>query len=262
MKRFVVPSLIFLALLGFAVSLLIDSVKDQWSVSVVGETSPLEHPLIANGNPVLINFWFSTCAPCRAEHPTLMELAKSNVAILGINRDIVTEDASRFLDELGNPYHSVVYDPADDISAKFGIIGWPSSVLVAGNGIIQAIYGPLIDPSSKADMRLISEPETLFDDPGIEAHAQAIFALINCLDCDANTIRESGGDFALQMRKLVRAWIETGLTEVQIRDLLIERYGQKIWLDPPLSFGVAFLYLIPVVVFGFGIAALTRSGRR
>ena len=34
----------------------------------------------------LINFWASWCAPCRIEHPQLMELSKeNNIKILGVN---------------------------------------------------------------------------------------------------------------------------------------------------------------------------------
>ena len=41
---------------------------------------------LKKGNYTLINFWASWCAPCRKEHPLLMELSKEkNLKLLGVN---------------------------------------------------------------------------------------------------------------------------------------------------------------------------------
>lgn len=255
------PSLIIMAICGFAGLLWVESASKA-SQSLIGQQAPLNHPLLTDGQPTLINFWFSSCAPCRAEHPVLMTMAANGLTVLGINRDVSTDDARAFLNELGNPFAAQLYDPADQIADAFQIEAWPTSVLVAGNGIVQALYGPLIDPNARADMRLISAPETLFDDPQREAQAQALFTLINCLDCEANTVRESGGDFALQMRKLVRAWLAEGQSIAEIRDALISRYGPKIWLDPAVNLTTIWLYALPVFVMGLGLFVIWQRGRR
>jgi cytochrome c biogenesis protein CcmG, thiol:disulfide interchange protein DsbE len=52
----------------------------------------------------LVNYWASWCAPCRAEHPMLEELAAEGVPIYGINYKDDPGNALAFLDELGNPY--------------------------------------------------------------------------------------------------------------------------------------------------------------
>ena len=261
MRHLLLPAVIFLAICGFAALLWGDAARRANAGSLVGQQAPLDHSLIGSGQSVLINFWFSTCAPCRIEHPVLMDLAAEGLAIIGVNRDVSTDDAQAFLDELGDPFSAKLYDPTDELAGDFQVSAWPTSFLVAGNGIIQAIYGPLIDPSVQADMQLISAPEVIFSDPEEEAEAQRIFALINCLDCAANTVRESGGDFALQMRKLVRAWLQDGWSTVQIRDALVTRYGPQIWLDPPLNLTTIFLYLIPFFVIALGGVLIWRRGR-
>ena len=260
MQRILVPGGIFCALIGFAALLWMDSARQAHGPSLIGRPAPLDHPLIGQGAPVLINFWFSTCAPCRAEHPVLMEMAADGLALIGVNRDVSTEDAAAFLEDLGDPFAAHLRDPADQIAERFAVEAWPTSILVAGNGVVQAVYGPLIDPGAQADMALISAPEVLFSDPAAEAQAQALFGLINCLDCEANTVRESGGDFALQMRKLVRAWLRDGWDQAQVRDTLVARYGPKIWLDPPLNATTAILYVLPFfVLVGSGALVFRRQ---
>ncbi len=48
----------------------------------------------------LVNFWASWCAPCRAEHPTLMELSQLNIPVYGVNFKDNPLKAMDFLDEL------------------------------------------------------------------------------------------------------------------------------------------------------------------
>ena len=61
---------------------------------------------LKKNNYTLINFWASWCAPCRVEHPFLMQLSKEkNLKILGVNFKDKRNNALNFLDNLGNPYH-------------------------------------------------------------------------------------------------------------------------------------------------------------
>jgi len=51
---------------------------------------------------MLINFWASWCAPCRVEHPYLMELSKEHeLKILGVNFKDKKVNAVKFLNDLG-----------------------------------------------------------------------------------------------------------------------------------------------------------------
>ena len=59
---------------------------------------------IKKNNYTLINFWASWCAPCRIEHPHLIELSKvKNLFILGVNFKDNKINALKFLKDLGNP---------------------------------------------------------------------------------------------------------------------------------------------------------------
>ena len=95
----------------------------------------------------LINFWASWCAPCRVEHPYLMQLSKEkNLKILGVNFKDKKINASRFLNELGNPYYYMAKDNSGKQSVNFGIYGIPESILINNETIVlKKFVGPLND---------------------------------------------------------------------------------------------------------------------
>ena len=95
----------------------------------------------------LINFWASWCAPCRVEHPYLMQLSKEkNLKILGVNFKDKKINASKFLNELGNPYYYMAKDTSGKQSVNFGIYGIPESILIDNETIVlKKFVGPLND---------------------------------------------------------------------------------------------------------------------
>ena len=103
----------------------------------------------------LINFWASWCAPCRIEHPQLMELSKeNNIKILGINFKDKKINALKFLKDLGNPYEYLTRDSNGKQSVNFGIYGIPESILIDNKlTILKKFVGPL----TKQDLNNIKE---------------------------------------------------------------------------------------------------------
>ena len=93
----------------------------------------------------LINFWASWCAPCRIEHPYLMQLSKEkNLKISGVNFKDKKINASKFLNELGNPYYYMAKDIKGKQSVNFGIYGIPESILINNETIVlKKFVGPL-----------------------------------------------------------------------------------------------------------------------
>ena len=93
----------------------------------------------------LINFWASWCAPCRIEHPYLMQLSKEkNLKIIGVNFKDKKINASKFLNELGNPYYYMAKDTTGKQSVNFGIYGIPESILIDNETIVlKKFVGPL-----------------------------------------------------------------------------------------------------------------------
>ena len=101
--------------------------------------------ILKNNDYTLINFWASWCAPCRVEHPFLMELSKSrNLKIVGVNFKDKKNNALNFLNNLGNPYYYLAKDEQGKQSISFGIYGIPESILINKKLIIiKKFIGPL-----------------------------------------------------------------------------------------------------------------------
>lgn len=97
------------------------------------------------GKPALVNVWASWCAPCREEHPVLMQLAKDGrFALVGINYKDAPENARRFLGQYGLPYHAVGVDPKGRAAIEWGVYGVPETFVLAKDGTIaHKFVGPL-----------------------------------------------------------------------------------------------------------------------
>ena len=92
----------------------------------------------------LINIWASWCAPCKEEHPYLIELSFNNrINIVGINYKDNIKNAKDFLFDLGNPYKEVLVDNSGVKSIELGAIGVPETYLLKDNKIIKKFIGPL-----------------------------------------------------------------------------------------------------------------------
>ena len=95
------------------------------------------------GKPVLVNFFASWCAPCRAEAPALEMLSK-RVAILGIAYKDRGEDATAFLQQYGNPFQAIGMDADGRTGIEWGVYGVPETYLLDANGVVQLRHaGPL-----------------------------------------------------------------------------------------------------------------------
>ncbi|GES53342.1 cytochrome c biogenesis protein CcmG/thiol:disulfide interchange protein DsbE [Rhizobium sp. ERR 1071] len=103
------------------------------------------------GKLTLVNVFASWCIPCRDEHPVLKELARSGqLNIVAINYKDTSENALRFLGELGNPYNAIGIDPNGSAAIDWGVYGIPESYLVSPDGtILYKQVGPFTPTSLK-----------------------------------------------------------------------------------------------------------------
>ena len=106
----------------------------------------------------LINFWASWCAPCRVEHPYLMQLSKEKkLKILGVNFKDKKINALKFLNNLGNPYNRLAKDTTGKQSVNFGIYGIPESILINNETIVlKKFIGPLNEQDFNDIKKLIN----------------------------------------------------------------------------------------------------------
>ncbi len=103
------------------------------------------------GKLTLVNVWASWCVPCREENPIILQLAKDpRLTVVGINYKDKTENALRFLGELGNPFAAIGVDPRGKAAIDWGVYGIPESYLVDASGtIVYKRVGPFDEASLK-----------------------------------------------------------------------------------------------------------------
>ena len=113
---------------------------------------------LKNNDYTLINFWASWCAPCRVEHPYLMQLSKEKkLKILGVNFKDKKINALKFLNNLGNPYSLLAKDTTGKQSVNFGIYGIPESILINNETIVlKKFIGPLNEQDFNDIKKLIN----------------------------------------------------------------------------------------------------------
>lgn len=99
------------------------------------------------GRTVVLNFWASWCAPCRAEASTLNAVARSyadkDVSFIGINIQDAPSDARRFVQQYGVGYPNVA-DVGGAAAFSYGVAGLPSTYFIDRDGRVgRRSVGPL-----------------------------------------------------------------------------------------------------------------------
>lgn len=116
------------------------------TVSSFGEETPFSVADLADGDVVLVNFFASWCAPCRAEHPQLVAMAGDGVRIYGVNYKDEPAKAQAMLDELGDPYARLVADDTGRTGLDWGLYGVPETFIIDGHGVVVKRFAGPITP--------------------------------------------------------------------------------------------------------------------
>jgi thiol-disulfide isomerase/thioredoxin len=101
------------------------------------------------GQPLVINFWSSSCVPCVTEMPALEAVHQDyagRVRFVGVDVQDGIDPARTMADRTGVTY-DLVRDPDGSLIASVGGNGLPTTVLVRADGTIARVSGPgAIDP--------------------------------------------------------------------------------------------------------------------
>lgn len=125
-----------------------------WTDAAQGRAIALPHDHLivgeevspARGQAVLLNYWASTCAPCRKEMPLLQEFGERGVLVVGVTADRFAAYARRAVTKAGAAYAN--FQDADGAYAASELRGVvplhvvPSSVVIRDGEVVKVHIGP------------------------------------------------------------------------------------------------------------------------
>jgi cytochrome c-type biogenesis protein CcmH len=110
---------------------------------------------------------------------------------------------------------------------------------------------------------LAVQPDEVLTNPILEKRARDLSAGLRCLVCQNQSIDDSDAQLAKDLRLLVRERLVAGDTDDQVRDFLVQRYGEFVLLKPAFRAHTLLLWLTPALVLVLGgIGAYAALRRR
>lgn len=114
------------------------------ALTQLGPAEPFGDADLRSGGVTVVNYWASWCAPCRAEHPMLQEIADSGIPVFGVNYRDDPSRAMAFLRELGDPFAGLGADASGRMALDWGLAGVPETFIIAGDGtVVMRWAGPI-----------------------------------------------------------------------------------------------------------------------
>jgi len=105
-------------------------------------------------------------------------------------------------------------------------------------------------------MAVAGEAQPLADDPAMEARLKALSQELRCLVCQNQTLADSSAPLAEDLRREIRELIAKGMTDKEITDYLVVRYGDFVRYRPPLKTQTALLWGGPFLLLAMGLVTL------
>ena len=116
--------------------------------------------------------------------------------------------------------------------------------------LLLPVFAWAIDPSDK------------LADPELQAMYLSITQEVRCLVCQNQPISDSTAPLAADLRREIKRMILEGQSEAEIKDFLVERYGDFILYKPRFASWNILLWLAPGILLIIGSIALLRIVRR
>lgn len=105
------------------------------------------------------------------------------------------------------------------------------------------------------------EAKPLQDNAVVEAQVQRLASQLRCLVCQNQTLADSHAELAQDLVQEIREMAAKGMTDKQITDYLVARYGDFVRYRPPLKASTVLLWLGPFALLlagGFGLLIQLR----
>jgi thiol-disulfide isomerase/thioredoxin len=128
-----------------------DDISQLVFITEDGSTGTLADHL---GKALVVNFFASWCAPCRAEMPDIEAAHQAygeEVAFLGVSHDLDETSWRSFVAETEVTYPTVL-QPGQELWTELELIGLPATILIDPDGQVVYEYSGIIDETRLNDL--------------------------------------------------------------------------------------------------------------
>ena len=89
-----------------------------------------------------------------------------------------------------------------------------------------------------------------------------LFKEIRCLVCQGQTIHESNSELAEDIKLLIREKIVEGESDDQIKQFLVEKYGEWVLMTPQFNQYTYLLWGSPLIIFILGFWFILKKVKK
>lgn len=106
------------------------------------------------------------------------------------------------------------------------------------------------------------EPSEKLADPVLEQRARDLSEGLRCVVCQNESIDASNAELARDMRLLVRERLVKGDSDAEVRQFMVDRYGDYVLLKPPFKASTYALWFGPLILLAIALVIGWRFYRR
>lgn len=103
-----------------------------------------------------------------------------------------------------------------------------------------------------------------FSEPSLEKRYRALSEELRCPKCQNQNIADSNAPISQDLRRLLYEQLEAGSSDDEIRQYMVDRYGEFVRYRPSFSGVTVLLWIAPMLLLavGIAIAIMTLRGRK
>jgi cytochrome c-type biogenesis protein CcmH len=122
---------------------------------------------------------------------------------------------------------------------------------------LKALLVLLLSFSAYAQVQQVQEP-LVFENQQQQDRFDKLTQELRCLVCQNQNLADSDAPLAHDLRREVHTMLQTGQSDEQIKQFMVERYGDFVLYRPPVQINTYLLWLAPLVLL-LGGALVLRS---
>lgn len=97
-----------------------------------------------------------------------------------------------------------------------------------------------------------------FDSPKQEADYRALIQELRCPQCQNNNIADSNATISTDMRAKTLELLKEGKSKDEVVEYMIERYGNFVTYNPPMTPATLILWVLPLILIALGLGFVLR----